>query len=286
MRKKYLPILAAGLLVVGGAAVTQAEVVIIPYVSGLPSPDSDLVVTFDASRAACYDKSFPQPTCTNPLPDTSDPDPANHIAGGCSDTGAACWDDGDCYDPNIKQTITPLSCTFSWDFGDGGAGSVIGGNGTDVIVYEYFSPGNFDVTLTMTDPVSTVAESSTITVTAAEVGPPGKSVTFSTTVTDATCVDNACVGGGNNGLSCTGNADCPGGEVLLTFDTAPSDLKRAYIYWGDRRRTILVDPVASDAAGHTYDRERTYNIRVMTIDINHERLDYTSTDDPSLTVAP
>ncbi|MBU0909187.1 MAG: PKD domain-containing protein [Proteobacteria bacterium] len=287
MKKRYLTMLAAGLLVMGGALSARAEVVIIPFLSGLQSQDTDLVVEFNASRAACYEKTFPQPTCSNPLPDTSDPDPLNHIAGGCSDDGAACFLDDDCYDPNIKQTITDLACTYSWDFGDGGAGMVVGGNtATDMVVYEYAAPGTYDVTLTMTDPVSGLSESNTIAVTAVMVETPGNTASFSTVVTNAVCVANRCVGGASDGYKCADDAGCPGGDVMLTFDTAPADLARAYIYWGDRKRTVLVNPAASDSASHTYGRDKMFQIRITTVDLAHDQLDYTSADDPSLSVTP
>lgn len=287
MKKRYLTMLAAGLLAIGGAMPAQAEVDIIPFVSGLTSPDTDLVVSFNASRAACYDKSFPQPTCSDPLPDTSDPDPINHIAGGCTDDGAACFTDEECYDPNIKQTITDLACTFSWDFGDGGVGSVVGGSAdSDLVVYQYDTAGSYAVTLTMTEPVSGLSESSTITVTAELVEPPDKSATFSTAVSEAVCVANRCVGGGNDGYKCADDAGCPGGSVTLTFDTAAADLARAYIFWGDRTRSVLIDPAVSDSATHVYSRDRSYNIRVTTVDSGHEKLDYTFADDADLTVTP
>jgi hypothetical protein len=285
MKKRYLTMLAAGLLAIGGAMPAQAEVVIIPFISGLTSPDTDLVVSFNASRAACYDKSFPQPTCSDPLPDTTDPDPVNHIAGGCSDDGAVCFTDDDCYDPNIRQTITDLACTFAWDFG--GAGTVVGGNAdTDLVVFQYAAAGTYDVTLTMTEPVSGLSESSTITVNAATVEPPDKSASFSTAVIDALCVANRCVGGGNDGYKCADDTGCPGGSVTLTFDTAAADLARAYIFWGDRTRSVLIDPAVSDSATHVYSRDRSYNIRVSTVDSDHEKLNYTSADDADLTVTP
>lgn len=283
MKKRYLTMLAAGLLAVGGAMPAQAEVVIIPFISGLASPDTDLVVSLNAGRAACYDKSFPQPTCTNPLPDTTDPDPINHIAGGCSDDGVACFTDDECYDPNIKQTITDLACDFVWDFG--GAGAVVGGSAdSDLVVYQYDTAGSYEVTLTMTEPVTGLSESSTITVTAGIVEPPDKSASFSTVINEATCVANHCVGGGNNGYTCADDSGCPGGEVTLTFDAAATNLARAYVFWGDRLRSVLVDPGATDSVSHVYSRDRSYNIRVSTVDSDHEKLDYTAADDTDLTV--
>ncbi|MBI5558008.1 MAG: PKD domain-containing protein [Deltaproteobacteria bacterium] len=257
MKKRYISLIAAGMLVLSTAMVAQAEVVIVPYLSALQSTDTDLVVEFNASRAACYDKSIPQPTCTNPLPDISDPDPINHIAGGCSDDGAPCFTNGDCYDPQVKQTITDLTCTYTWDFGDGGAGAVVGGTGA-VITYEYAVSGTYDVSLTVTEPVSGASENNTVTVEAVIVEPPGKTADFST--------------------SATGNA------VTLSFDAAPAGLAKAYIYWGDRKRSSLINPATGTTASHTYTKAGTYNIRVQTLDGAHNGLNYTFADDADLAV--
>ena len=77
--------------------------------SATSSPDTNYVVTFDASSSSCSEE----------------------IA-----------------DPDSRNIITETKpCDYTWDFG--GSGSVIGGNGTDSPIYQYDSAGTYDVTLTV-----------------------------------------------------------------------------------------------------------------------------------------
>ncbi|MCB2183418.1 MAG: hypothetical protein KQH63_15395 [Desulfobulbaceae bacterium] len=76
-----------------------------------------------------------------------------------------------------------------------------------------------------------------------------------------------------------------GNDVTLSA-TVDASAYRAYIYWGDRSRTISNDPVADLAAGiaHTYNRVGDYRIRVMVLDSLHNRTDYTFNEDGDLEV--
>ncbi|MBI5556376.1 MAG: CxxxxCH/CxxCH domain-containing protein, partial [Deltaproteobacteria bacterium] len=75
----------------------NTELVVIPYLSGLPSPDIDRTVTFDGGRSACYE--------------------------------------------NVDGVPQERTCTYTWDFG--GSGNVTGGNGSDVMIYQYAAEGTY-----------------------------------------------------------------------------------------------------------------------------------------------
>lgn len=99
---------------------------------------------------------------------------------------------------------------------------------------------------------------------------------------------NLCSGGANDGMSCLDSSDCPGGSVTLNFsdapNVAPSNLARAYIYWGDRKTDALSYPDDLTTKTHNYNRNGIYNIRVKTIDLGHNELDYTTSQDTDLQV--
>ncbi|MBU0968818.1 MAG: PKD domain-containing protein [Proteobacteria bacterium] len=198
------------------------DVHVVPSPSALSSLDTNLVVSFDASRSTCYDLAYDAMGIAYPV---------------------------------------ELSCEYSWEFGDGGTGLAVGGNGDDHVVYQYDSPGSYTATLTMTEPISGVTASKTVTATAALVEPQGLSADFATAVN--------------------------GNTVTLTAPTLDASVVRAYIYWGDRKRTVSTKPQVDLAAGiiYTYGRGgRDYNIRVQTIDTAHNMTDYTFSEDGDLTV--
>ena len=146
-------------------------------------------------------------------------------------------------------------CSYDWDFG--GVGSIIGGNGSDRVVYQYDLIGDYDVTLTMIESTTGKKETDTITVKAIEVEPPPPTGDFSTTVNGTT--------------------------VTLTA-ILPADVVRAYVYWGDRKQTTYTDP-ANDIMEHTYIQGGTsYKIRVQTIDAGWNTVYYTFNEDPDLDV--
>ena len=192
--------------------------------SGLASDDTDLTVTFDATRAACYKK-----------------------------------------DP-VSGVVTNMTCTYAWDTT---GGTVVGGNGSSTVVVEYPAAGAYTAGLTMTmvdDPAtagdeSSVSDTQSISVNAVVVEPPVAAADFAT-------AEN-------------------GNTVTLTAPTLDASVVRAYIYWGDRARTVSTNPQVDLVTGvnHTYARGgRSYNIRVQVIDAQHNKTDYTFTQDTDLTV--
>jgi hypothetical protein len=212
------------LLMNQGTAVADKTYVVDAIFSGLPSTDTDLTVTYDASRAACYKK-----------------DPAT-------------------------SAITQMTCGYDWDTT---GGVVVGGNGSNQVVVQYPAAGSYTASLTMTmvdDPAtlgdeSSVSDSQSVTVKAVVVKTPVPVVDFATSVA--------------------------GKVVTLTAPTLDASVVRAYIYWGDRTRTVSTNPQVDLVAGvnHTYARGgRSYNIIVEAIDAKHVKTSFTFTQDGDLTV--
>ena len=172
-----------------------------------------------------------------------------------------------CYHKEVDaqgiEVIVQDTCTYTWDVP---GGTIIGGSGPDQIDVEYAAAGVHTATLTMTmvdDPntpgdESTVSDSQSVDVEAIIVEDAVPAVDFATAVT--------------------------GNTVTLT-GTLDASVVRAYIYWGDRRRTV-VSNMADFAAGidHTYGRAGSYNIRVQTIDSSYTKLNWTFNEDGDLTV--
>jgi hypothetical protein len=227
----YTPLVLDMLMNPGTAQAVKTYVVDASF-SGLPSADTDLAVSFDASRAACYKK-----------------------------------------DP-VSGVVTQMTCTYAWDFTGGDTnpandGTVVGGNGSSTVVVQYPAAGTYTAGLTMTmvdDPAtpgdeSSVSDSQNVNVNAVVVEPPVAAADFAT-------AEN-------------------GNTVTLTAPTLDASVVRAYIYWGDRARTVSTNPQVDLVTGvnHTYARGgRSYNIRVQVIDAQHNKTDYTFTQDADLTV--
>ncbi|MCB2181198.1 MAG: thrombospondin type 3 repeat-containing protein [Desulfobulbaceae bacterium] len=192
---------------------------LIPYPSALSSPESDLTVTFEATRSSCYEEAF------NAM--------------------------------GIMYTVD-LNCSFTWDFG--GSGTIMGGNGDDVVVYMYNTPGTYTATVSITEDSSGLTESSTVVASAIEVEPPPPSADFDVLVS--------------------------GNEVTLTSNTLTPDIMRVYVFWGDRERDISKNPLTDFSTGlsHSYTRSKDYNIRVKTIDSNWNELNYTFIEDNDLSI--
>ncbi|MFH1217274.1 MAG: hypothetical protein V1706_12300 [Pseudomonadota bacterium] len=188
------------------------EIIIIPYLSGLSSRNSDRVVSLNASRSACYE--------------------------------------------NVNGVKEVRTCDYEWGFG--GAGSIIGGNGNDIIEYKYNSTGPHNVSLTMTESHTGKKTTDSITVEAIGVEPPAPTGDFTTTTNGTTA-------------------------ILRGLNLNP-DLIRAYISWGDRKTTTVTD-MATLGVGiaHTYSRGgRSYDIIVNVYDVNHAKTVYTLNEDGDL----
>ncbi|MEW6290970.1 MAG: hypothetical protein AB1545_14060 [Thermodesulfobacteriota bacterium] len=169
-------------------------------------------------------------------------------------SGSACFEDG------VEKT-----CDYYLDFG--GAGTVVGGNGIDVWVYEYDVPGAYAATLTASfvDSAGTlIADSQTVSVAPLAVEKTKPAIDFMTSVNATTVTITAAM---------------------------PADITTATINWGDRTTNQSLDPLNDFSTGitHTYSRGgRSYNIRieaVLDIDSNENTFDYTYLDDGDLMVS-
>ncbi|OKY75863.1 MAG: hypothetical protein BM485_05870 [Desulfobulbaceae bacterium DB1] len=152
-----------------------------------------------------------------------------------------------------------LNCTFTWDFG--GPGTVIGGNGNDTIEFEYDDFGSYTATVIMTEDISGLTVSDTVTAEAAKVEPPPRSMDFSVSVN--------------------------GNQLTLSAASIPTDIARIYVYWGDRKQTTIADSpgtILANGVVHRYLRGGGYNIRVVTIDAAYNSLEYTFAEDSDLAV--
>ncbi|MCK5616583.1 hypothetical protein KAR91_82745 [Candidatus Pacearchaeota archaeon] len=170
---------------------------------------------------------------------------------------SSCWVES--FDHLGIMFPVDLECSFTWDFG--GSGNVVGGNGNGLIVYQYDAPGTYTATLTTTVETSGLSLSDTVTAYAIEIQPPPPTGDFVTSIN--------------------------GNTVTLTAIGLDASIMRAYIYWGDRKRTVAYAPQTDFAAGleYTYNRGGTsYNIRIMTLDSDHNEFNYTFNVDGDLTV--
>lgn len=195
------------------------DIHVIPAPSALSSIDTNLVVTFDGSRSACYDLAY-------------------------NAQGIAYQVD--------------LSCDYSWNFG--GAGLVVSGSSDeDIVEFEYDAEGSYTAMLTMTEPLSGVTVSKQVTANAIIVEPPVLEVDFTRAISGKT-------------VTLSG----------VNFDPA---IVRAYIYWGDRKTTI-VSNMADLATGiaHAYLRAGTYDISVKVYDAKYNTTVYTFLEDGDLRV--
>ncbi|MBI5557955.1 MAG: hypothetical protein HY885_09975, partial [Deltaproteobacteria bacterium] len=147
------------------------------------------------------------------------------------------------------------TCTYTWDFG--GSGNVTGGNGSDVMIYQYAAEGTYTASLTLREQVTGKNATETVTVTAANVAPPPAAADFTTSVAAKT--------------------------VTLTASLPPG-VVRLYAYWGDGKKTIYSSP-ATDVMSHAYTvGGRSYDIKVTTYDASYNKVDYTVIQDPDLHV--
>lgn len=162
-----------------------------------------------------------------------------------------------CYE-NVDGTVEQRECGYEWNFG--GAGVITGGNGTDVMVYQYAAEGDYSATLTLRESTTNKTNSAIVSVHAENVAPPPADADFAVAIN---------------------------GKTVLLTGVLPEGIARAFIYWGDRKTTISTNPQAELAAGisHTYTGGgRDYSIRVQTVDSAYNKIDYTATEDADLLV--
>ncbi|MEW6290927.1 MAG: CxxxxCH/CxxCH domain-containing protein [Thermodesulfobacteriota bacterium] len=159
-----------------------------------------------------------------------------------------------CYE-NVGGVPVERVCSYTWDLG--GAGGMVGGNGTDTVVYQYGAEGNYTASLTMRESVTGKSNTASVAVTAANVAPPPAAADFVTTVTGRT--------------------------VKLTA-TLPANVVRLYVYWGDGKKTVYASP-STDVMTHTYSAGgRTYSMSATSYDAAYNKVNYTVVQDQDLAV--
>ena len=158
-----------------------------------------------------------------------------------------------CYN-NDNGILENRDCGGEWDFG--GTGQIVGGNGNNIIVYQYDSAGDYTANLTMGESVINME------ITAAIVETPLPVLNF---VSD---VDNATVT-----LSITDP------------DYTDTDVESVTVFWGDRYRSEYIGTLPTTIE-HTYTRTGTdYYIRVKTVNTGGEMFNYTITSNKDLIVS-
>lgn len=113
------------------------------------------------------------------------------------------------------------SCDYQWNFG--GAATIVGGNGNDIIVVQYDSPGIYDIILTMTEKSAGIlsrnlfGEATAINIGQAipiDIPYPDKTVDFTPVISGTTVTINA---------------------------SFPADIVSVKIFWGDRDTSTTLE---------------------------------------------
>lgn len=148
------------------------------------------------------------------------------------------------------------SCDYQWNFG--GAGTIVGGNGNDIVVVLYKYIGNYDIILTITEKSSGILSRNLYgKAIAANILYPDKTADFTTVVSGATLTINK---------------------------TLPANIVSVEIFWGDRVKSIYSDP-QNDLMEHTYNRiGASYKLNIKTTNNEGNELYYTVSDDNDLEV--
>lgn len=170
-------------------------------------------------------------------------------------SSSSCHEKQDC----VNQEV---NCEYEFDFGDNGLGSIVGGNGTNIIVYEYVEAGDYTTSLTMTELDSNTVAVANVSVTAKIVETPLPALDV---VSD---IDNA-----NVTLSITDP------------DLTDSDVDSVTVFWADRYRSEYTWPLTTNIE-HTYTRTGTdYHIRVKMVNTAGEEFNYTFINNEALIVS-
>jgi hypothetical protein len=173
----------------------------------------------------------------------------------------------ECYEKVLDasgiETTVDKGCTYTFTTT---GGTVVGGVGA-VRAVTYPAEGDYPVSVEvcMADDVATPADESqfcdtaTATAKAVVVEDPAATADFATAEA--------------------------GRVVTLTAPALDASVVRAYIYWGDRKRTSVNDVTAlSTGIAHTYAKSGSYNIRVELLDTNHISTSFTPAEDADLGV--
>ena len=151
---------------------------------------------------------------------------------------------------NTNGILANLTCGGTWDFG--APGQIVGGNGNNIIVYQYDATGDFSATLTTVDAVNTLAVAS-------------KNVEIPLPVANFITAVN-------------------GSTVTLTPSVLPADVAQLTVFWGDRNRTVVSDAPFQNPINQYTRTGTSYHIRVQLVDTGGNTFNYTFMNNSDLTV--
>jgi hypothetical protein len=164
----------------------------------------------------------------------------------------------DCYEM-VSCVKENRVCTDTWNFG--GTGNIVGGNGGDIVVYQYDNYGGYTASLTMTEEESGLAVTKNIAVSTDIVQTPLPAIDFNSDVNIAAVT-----------LSVTDQ------------DPNDADIASIIIFWGDRYHKEYSWPL-SETINHVYKRIGIdYFIRVKALFTDGGEFNFTFRDDEDLKV--
>ncbi len=144
------------------------------------------------------------------------------------------------FDASASKCPPSQVCTLDWDLGDGNVATGA------TLSHTYAAPGNYTVTLTVTDEHG-YSDSETKTVVATDVAPPSGDPTIAAADTGT------------------------GGVVDLTVTAGAENLKSIYVIWGDGSsyQYFSAYDLSSKTVSYTYAADGTYDITVYVFDISN-----------------
>ncbi|MBC8318941.1 MAG: hypothetical protein H8E41_13655 [Desulfobulbaceae bacterium] len=151
-------------------------------------------------------------------------------------------------------------CITTWNFG--GDGNIVGGNGDDIIVFEYDAYGDYDFIYSVGIEGSGTSTAMGSMITAEEVETPLPDLNIGSSI------DNSTVS-------------------LSITDPEPSDaaIETIIVFWGDRYRTEHPWPPSAPIK-HTYTRTGSdYHIRLKTLNEGAKQFNYTFMYDEDLKIS-
>ncbi|MFH2049755.1 MAG: hypothetical protein ABIJ12_09950 [bacterium] len=165
----------------------------------------------------------------------------------------------DCYEM-INCVKEDRTCSKVLDFG--GSGSVIGGNGNDIIVYQYDNTGDYITSLTMTEVGSGKKNIKNLSISAEIVEIPPPSIDFDT------ALDNA-----------------KASLYISVSKLSTIDIKDIIVFWGDRNTSEYAGSLPITIS-HTYTHTGTdYMIRVMIASTEGDKYNFTFMHDEDLLIS-
>lgn len=150
-------------------------------------------------------------------------------------------------------------CTSAWSFG--GLGEIVGGDGQDIIVYQYDEAGDYTVNLTMEEQSSGTVATYSSMITAEIVETPLPALNFVSGIFNATV-----------------------SLKIEDLGLTDAEVTSVIVFWGDRNKDEYSFPL-QEPITHTYSRTGTeYHIRVKALLTDSGEFDYTFKADDNLKV--